>query len=174
MAGVRASALIRGLWTCHFIAEEAKQVITFESVKAQTEEERKTPSREVDTDRPTKADMKRWSNFFYRICLILWFFFLSFAAIKKKSEKGLKLALLWTTVAFSRKCVWCRLNILLYIQFHGIFDSLYKRKDVHSCGWLITSSLGATCYVRFHLYGDISGTVSHTVHSSLIFLFSSL
>lgn len=32
MAGVHASALIRGLWTCHLIAEEAEQVITLASL----------------------------------------------------------------------------------------------------------------------------------------------
>lgn len=36
MASVHASALIRVLWTCHLIAEEAEQVITFESLIAQT------------------------------------------------------------------------------------------------------------------------------------------
>lgn len=36
MAGVRASALIRVLWTCHLIAEEAEQVIAFESLIVQT------------------------------------------------------------------------------------------------------------------------------------------
>lgn len=32
MAGVHASALIRVLWTCRLIAEEADQVIAFESL----------------------------------------------------------------------------------------------------------------------------------------------
>lgn len=36
MATVHASALIRLLWTCRLIAEEARQVITFESLIVQT------------------------------------------------------------------------------------------------------------------------------------------
>lgn len=42
MAGVHASALIRLLWTCRLITEEAEQVITFESLIAQTRRKKNT------------------------------------------------------------------------------------------------------------------------------------
>lgn len=42
MAAVHASALIRGLWTCRLIAEEAEQVITFESLIARTKKKKES------------------------------------------------------------------------------------------------------------------------------------
>lgn len=42
IAGVHAPALIRVLWTCRLIAEEAEQVITFESLIAQTRTKKNT------------------------------------------------------------------------------------------------------------------------------------
>ncbi len=42
MAGVHASALIRVLWTCRLIAEEAEQVITFESLIVQMRRKKNT------------------------------------------------------------------------------------------------------------------------------------
>ena len=42
MAAVRACALIRVLWTCRLIAEEAEQVITSESLIAQTRRKKNT------------------------------------------------------------------------------------------------------------------------------------
>lgn len=129
--------------------------------------------REKDTEQgsghrsSTKADMKRWSNFFYRICLILWFLCLLPLSKKKKNQKKasnwLFCDLLWHFSENVFGVVWIFCFTYSFMAFLILYISVKMFTAVD--GWLLQA---------FHLYGDISGTVSHIVHSSLIFLFSSL